>query len=192
MLSFSENIKISINLLNYLVDKPKNTTDLAKLCGTTKRMLDSVIKTLKVHSLIKCSRGRKGGIYKDKEINNISLYDLCKAFYPEIEPNIPYSKIVYYNYIKFLKSIPIMTNGIVIVSDSISANVYKDSTPATPATTYKPVSTNNTIVLDNNTPDSVKKLNDPETFKEKMKELDPLIEDLKKTYDEDLDGEAGW
>jgi DNA-binding IscR family transcriptional regulator len=167
MLSFTENIKISINLLNYLTDKPSSSTNLAPLCETTKRMLDGVIKTLKVHNLIGCSRGRNGGIYLAKP--EISLYDVCKAFYPEIAPSQLYCQPIYGCYIEFLKSIQVVGTKNLLNLENI-------------------VPKTNTIVPLNNTKEMVSPPN-----------LTPVILPDKDVCQEsspqelfDLDGDKGW
>lgn len=123
MLAFTENIKITINLLNILTDQPQVTIDLAKKCNIGKFTLDKIIVILKSKQVIKCKKGQKGGISINR--NDLSLYDVFKVFYPDPLNENTFDGVIYQKYIQLMKEIPVLIDGIPVKNKNIDLNQHQ-------------------------------------------------------------------
>jgi len=172
MLDFTENIKITVNLLSHLTDKPQKVSDLAPYCRTTKFMLESVIRHLKTAKLVQSKKGPGGGIFRIP--TKISLYNVLRAFYPDpVQNQNDMATQCSKHYIQFLKQTIVQHENIETKQDLNPIPATKNTKPP-----HNPPTT-----MDQPMPDP------SEFFGQKHKKEEKL--DIK-SDDDDFDGSKGW
>lgn len=107
MLGFTKEIRLAINLINKLSDKPTNASNLAELFGVSKSSVLNLTHKLSKAGLIITSRGVNGGIVAG---NSANLYDLYQALYHDDTGKLNgVTAAVHHEMVEALKNISIKT-----------------------------------------------------------------------------------
>lgn len=110
MLEFTKEIKIAIEMVNWLDDKPMSIYNMHRNAGYAESTLVSVAKALQAMDIVKSVRGKDGGFILIKK--DLKLLDIFQCFYELSPPDKAYEDNISFKvnnlYNSVLASVPVI------------------------------------------------------------------------------------